>query len=171
MSDAPDRTSRRRVVAWGLWDWGSASFNAVVTTFVFTVYLTSSGFGPEGVVESQLGWALAGAGLLVALLAPVTGQRSDTSGRRKLWLAVNTYIVVAITLAMFFVEPDPSFVWLGLLLVAGGNVFFEFAGVNYNAMLRAGVDAAPRSAASAASAGAWATSAGSCCCSSCTSAS
>lgn len=136
MSDTPDRTSRRRVVAWGLWDWGSASFNAVVTTFVFTVYLTSSGFGPEGVVESQLGWALAGAGLLIALLAPVTGQRSDTSGRRKLWLGVNTYIVVAITLAMFFVEPDPSFVWLGLLLVAGGNVFFEFAGVNYNAMLR-----------------------------------
>jgi UMF1 family MFS transporter len=135
MSDAPDRTSRRRVIAWGLWDWGSASFNAVVTTFVFTVYLTSSSFGPEGTVEAQLGWALAGAGLLIALLAPVTGQRSDTSGRRKLWLAVNTYVVVAITLAMFFVEPDPTFLWLGLLLVAAGNVFFEFAGVNYNAML------------------------------------
>nr|WP_254359713.1 MFS transporter [Microbacterium hominis] len=131
----PARTSRRAVVAWGLWDWGSAAFNAVVTTFVFTVYLTSSSFGEAGTVEAQLGWALAGAGLLIALLAPVTGQRSDTSGRRKLWLAVNTYIVVAITAAMFFVQPDPSFLWLGLLLVAAGNVFFEFAGVNYNAML------------------------------------
>ncbi len=36
---------------------------------------------------------------------------------------------------MFFVQPDPSFLWLGLFLVAAGNVFFEFAGVNYNAML------------------------------------
>jgi UMF1 family MFS transporter len=133
--DAPASTSRKRVIAWGLWDWGSASFNAVVTTFVFAVYLTSSSFGPEGTVEAQLGWALAAAGLLIALLAPVTGQRSDTSGRRKLWLAVNTYIVVGITLALFFVQPDPSFLWLGLLLLATGNVFFEFAGVNYNAML------------------------------------
>ncbi|KAA9144559.1 MFS transporter, partial [Microbacterium lushaniae] len=125
----------RAVVAWGLWDWGSAAFNAVVTTFVFTVYLTGERFGPSGEVEAQLGWALAAAGVLVAILAPVTGQRSDTSGRRKLWLAVNTYVVVALTAAMAFVAPDPSFLWLGLFLVAAGNVFFEFAGVNYNAML------------------------------------
>ncbi|MFE6965046.1 MFS transporter [Agromyces sp. NPDC057679] len=124
-----------RILAWGLWDWGSAAFNAVVTTFVFTVYLTSESFGPSGTVEAQLGWALAIAGLLIALLAPITGQRSDTSGRRKFWLAVNTYIVVAITVAMFFVLPTPEYLLLGLFLVAAGNVFFEFAGVNYNAML------------------------------------
>ncbi|KQM84351.1 hypothetical protein ASE68_00210 [Agromyces sp. Leaf222] len=124
-----------RILAWGLWDWGSAAFNAVVTTFVFTVYLTSESFGPSGTVEAQLGWALAIAGLLIAVLAPITGQRSDTSGRRKFWLAVNTYIVVAITLAMFFVQPAPEYLLLGLFLVAAGNVFFEFAGVNYNAML------------------------------------
>ncbi len=128
-------STRRAVVAWGLWDWGSAAFNAVVTTFVFTVYLTGESFGPSGQVEAQLGWALAAAGALVAILAPVMGQRSDTSGRRKLWLAVNTYAVVALTAAMVFVAPDPSFLWLGLLLVAAGNVLFEFAGVNYNAML------------------------------------
>jgi UMF1 family MFS transporter len=134
-TDGPERTSRKAVIAWGLWDWGSAAFNAVVTTFVFTVYLTSESFGESGTVEAQLGWALAAAGLLIAVLAPVTGQRSDTSGRRKLWLAVNTYIVVALTAAMVFVVPDPSYLWLGLFLVAAGNIFFEFAGVNYNAML------------------------------------
>ena len=106
-AEGPASTRKRIVLAWGLWDWGSAAFNAVVTTFVFTVYLTSSSFGPEGTVEAQLGWALAAAGLLIAVLAPVTGQRSDTSGRRKFWLAVNTYIVVALTAAMFFVQPDP----------------------------------------------------------------
>ncbi|WP_353808003.1 MFS transporter [Agromyces sp. SYSU T00194] len=123
------------VTAWALWDWGSAAFNAVVTTFVFTVYITSAGFGEPGTVEAQLGWALAAAGLLIAVLAPVTGQRSDTSGRRKLWLAVNTYIVVALTAAMFLVQPAPEYLLLGLVLLAAGNVFFEFAGVNYNAML------------------------------------
>ncbi len=133
--DRPDRTNRRVVFAWGLWDWGSAAFNAVVTTFVFTVYLTGSSFGPSGTVEAQLGAALAVAGLLIAVLAPVMGQRSDTSGRRKFWLAVNTYIVVGLIAAMVFVQPDPSYLWLGLFLVAAGSVFFEFAGVNYNAML------------------------------------
>jgi UMF1 family MFS transporter len=136
LAEAPAAVPKRIVLAWGLWDWGSASFNAVVTTFVFTVYLTTAeGFGGETVVSAQLGWALAGAGLLIALLAPVTGQRSDSSGRRKFWLGVNTYIVVAITAALFVVQPDQNYLWLGLLLVAAGNVFFEFAGVNYNAML------------------------------------
>ncbi len=136
LAEAPAAVPKRIVLAWGLWDWGSASFNAVVTTFVFTVFLTTAeGFGGETVVSAQLGWALAGAGLLIALLAPVTGQRSDSSGRRKFWLGVNTYIVVAITAALFFVQPEQNYLWLGLLLVAAGNVFFEFAGVNYNAML------------------------------------
>ena len=133
--DTRPTPARGRVVAWAFWDWGSAAFNAVVTTFVFTVYITGSSFGDKDVISAQLGWALAIAGLLIAVLAPVTGQRSDTSGRRKFWLGVNTFIVVALTAAMFFVEASPSFLLLGLFLVAAGNVFFEFAGVNYNAML------------------------------------
>ena len=128
-------STKGRILAWSLWDWGSAAFNAVVTTFVFTVYITGSSFGDENVISAQLGWALAIAGFLIAVLAPITGQRSDTSGRRKFWLGVNTFIVVALTASMFFVEASPSFLLLGLFLVAAGNVFFEFAAVNYNAML------------------------------------
>ena len=121
------------VYAWGLWDWGSAAFNAVITTFVFSVYITSDDFGSGA--SSKLGWALAGAGVLVALFAPLTGQRADRSGRRTLWLGVNTALVVAVSASMFFVQPDEDYLWLGLLLLASGNVFFEFASVNYNAML------------------------------------
>ena len=128
-------STKGRILAWSLWDWGSAAFNAVVTTFVFTVYITGSSFGDENSITAQLGWALAIAGFLIAVLAPITGQRSDTSGRRKFWLGVNTFIVVALTASMFFVEASPSFLLLGLFLVAAGNVFFEFAAVNYNAML------------------------------------
>ena len=32
--------TRSTVFAWGLWDWGSAAFNAVILTFVFSPYLT-----------------------------------------------------------------------------------------------------------------------------------
>lgn len=127
---------RSQVFSWALWDWGSASFNAVITTFVFTVYLTSTpGFGTSARVTADLGWWLGGAGLIVAVLAPVLGQRSDGTGHRKLWLGVNTAVVVILSALMFFVEPRAELLVLGLFLIAAGTVFFEFAAVNYNAML------------------------------------
>ncbi|MEQ6899756.1 MFS transporter [Nocardioides sp. YIM 152588] len=131
--DGPRERFGWPVYAWGLWDWGSAAFNAVITTFVFTVYITSDDFGPGA--SSKLGWTLAAAGLLVALFAPVSGQGADRSGRRSRWLGINTALVVLASAGMFFVQPSPDYLWLGLLLLASGNVFFEFAQVNYNAML------------------------------------
>lgn len=166
--DAPQVTEpapvpRRRVLAWALWDWGSAAFNAVITTFVFTRWITSDAFvdpatvaaaaaeaggdGPANALldaaladhSAWLGWGLTGAGLLIALLAPVTGSSADRSGRRKRWLGVHTAITVLVSASMFFVTPDPGALetnlLLGIALLAVGNVFFELAGVNYNAML------------------------------------
>lgn len=122
------------VWAWALWDWGSAAFNAVITTFVFSVYITDPDiFGDDA--SSKLGWALAGAGVLIAVLAPVLGQGADRSGRRTFWLAINTYLVVLTSAGLFLVRPEAQYLWLGLVLLAVGNVFFEIASVNYNAML------------------------------------
>jgi UMF1 family MFS transporter len=132
----PRRTGFTRVLAWGSWDWGSAAFNAVATTFVFTVYLTGKSFGDPDNLSAQLGLAITIAGLVVLLLAPVLGQRTDTSGRRKLWLGVNTAVVVICLALMFFVQASPGFALFGMGLVAVGTVFFEIASVNYNGMLR-----------------------------------
>lgn len=135
MTATAPRTGSRTwpVVAWGLWDWGSAAFNAVITTFVFSVYITSDSFGSGA--GAKLGWALATAGVLIALLAPITGRRADTSGRRTFWLATNTALVIVASAGLFFVRPAPEYLWLGLFLLAAGNIFFEFASVQYNAML------------------------------------
>jgi UMF1 family MFS transporter len=127
---------RRRVVAWAFWDWGGAAFNAVITTFVFTVYLTTSkGFGDPTTTTSWLGVTGIIGGFLVAIIAPITGQRSDGTGRRKLWLGINTAVVVVLSACMFFVKPEQQFLPLGLFLLAAGTLFFELASVNYNAML------------------------------------
>jgi UMF1 family MFS transporter len=127
---------RRQIVAWAFWDWGGAAFNAVITTFVFTVYLTSSkGFGDPATTTIWLGVTGIIGGFLVAVIAPVTGQRSDGTGRRKLWLGINTAAVVILSACMFFVRPEQEFLALGLFLLAAGTFFFELASVNYNAML------------------------------------
>ncbi len=152
LTDTP--VPKSMVRAWALWDWGSASFNAVVTTFVFSTYLASSLFIDPAIVAAAgenerdaalvaaeaanttvISGALTIAGVLIALLAPILGQRSDGSGRRKFWLAINTGLVVLAMLAMFFVAPVPAYLYLGAALLAIGNIFFEFASVNYNAML------------------------------------
>lgn len=67
-----------RVVAWSLWDWGSAAFNAVATTFVFSVYLTTDGLFTDKDTASQiLSIGLTIAGFIIAVFAPITGQRAE----------------------------------------------------------------------------------------------
>lgn len=129
------RVKRSHVAAWAMWDWGSAAFNAVMITFVFGTYLASDAFGAGDRGTSWLAAGNAIAGVIIALTAPVIGQRADRDGRRSLWLGVNTALVILTTAACFLVEPDESFLLLGVILLSAGNVFFEFAEVQYNAMM------------------------------------
>jgi len=143
---------RKQVVSWAFWDWSNQPYNTVILTFIFTaLYLLDDPFLPENlrnladedpakeaglaVLSSGLGYAVGAAGLIIALLAPVLGQRSDTNGNRKRSLLFATILVALTMFALFFVEADPSFFILGVSLVALGSVFSEIAGVNYNAML------------------------------------
>ena len=52
-----------------------------------------------------------------------------------MWLGINTALVCLTTALCFFVLPRPEVLLLGVGLIALGNIFNEFAGVNYNAML------------------------------------
>ncbi|NYF96636.1 MFS transporter [Janibacter cremeus] len=126
---------RGRIVAWAMWDWGSQPFNTVITTFVFSVYLTSESFGSTNTTSTALAVATAIAGLLVALLAPVLGQNSDRSGRTVRNLRIQTWILAALSASLFLVKPDPSFLVLGLVLLGAGSIISEIAGVNYNASI------------------------------------
>ena len=133
------RIKRRMVLAWGLWDWGSSAYSAVVTSFVFGPYVVRGVVGdaqPGGLTANTwLGISTAAAGFLVAAIAPVTGQRADAGGHRKRNLAIWSALVIAVMLAMFTVKNDPSYLWIALVLLATGAVFQEFAVVSYNAML------------------------------------
>ena len=82
MATTPDHsTSRRSVASWVLWDVGSSSFDTIMTTFIFTVYLTSAYFGSKEGTSEALSLGLTIAGFFIALLAPVTGQRADKTGK------------------------------------------------------------------------------------------
>ncbi|MEU2254052.1 MFS transporter [Nocardia xishanensis] len=134
-----DAAGRGQIAAWGLWDWGSSAFHAVILTFVFSVYLTDTVGDdlPGGISASAwLGWSLGLAGLVVALTAPVSGQWFDAAAKRKRSLGVLTALNVLAMTGMFFVHDDYHDLWLGLALLAFGSAAFELANVPYNAMLR-----------------------------------
>lgn len=128
-------SSKKRVVAWAMWDWGAQPFNTVITTFVFAVYLTSENFGQTNDTSMALAISTGLAGLLVALLAPVLGQNSDRSGKTVRNLKLQTWLLAALSAALFFVKPEPAYLVLGLVLLGAGSVVSEIAGVNYNATI------------------------------------
>lgn len=134
-----DKTRRSQVAAWAMWDFGSAAFNAVLVTFIFSVYLVDSvGANISGLFTSAqyLSVALAAAGLAIAGITPIMGQRSDINGTRRRALGTWTFITVALMAALVLVRNDADwYFFLGLLLLTLGTVTFEFAEVNYFAQL------------------------------------
>ena len=127
------------MLAWALWDVGSTGVNAIVVTFVFSVYLTRTVGDDLPSTTTPQSWlfrALAVSGLMVALLAPVTGIWVDAAWRRRRVLAVLTGLVVALTAAMSLIRDDYHYLWPGLVLLACAAACSELASVPYNAMLR-----------------------------------
>ncbi len=151
----PQRTDRRALVSWALWDWGSAAFNAVVTTFVFSTYLASRAFVDPALVAREDGSAAAAraverelahnaatvstaltiAGVVVALVAPAVGRLADSSGHRRRSVLIATIGIALSIGGMVFVAPSQPFLLLGAALLGIGTVAFEVASVGYNAML------------------------------------
>ncbi|MDY0908199.1 MFS transporter [Microbacterium sp. CFBP9034] len=156
---------RRQVISWALWDWATQPFNTVLLTFVWVPSFLVSPFfldpviAASGVVDGEsidcdtavntateycralgeldanLGWGIMVAGILIALLAPVLGQRADATGRRKLMLGIFTGLLIACQLAMAFVDGIPAHFWFGVAMIAVGSIVGEIAGASYNALL------------------------------------
>lgn len=128
-----------QVLSWSLWDFGSAAFNAVLVTFIFSVYLVDSVGAEITDPFSSAQWlsiGLAAAGVLVAAVTPVLGQRADLRGTRRRSVAVWTYLTVVLMAALFFVRNDAEwYFFLGVAILALASVTFEFAEVNYFAQL------------------------------------
>ena len=130
------KPTRRAVFAWSLWDWAEQPYPTIFQTFIFATYIVSSSFGNPDANTQALALAGAIAGIAVAIISPVFGRRSDEAGKRKLWLLINSGILIAIMAASYFIEPNPAFFIAGIVLYALGSVVQESAFINYYAMLK-----------------------------------
>ena len=143
---------RRGLIAWAFYDWANSAFTTVVVTFIFANYFIGAVAVDEITGISQWAFAMSASGLAVAVLAPIIGAIADKGGRRKPWLGTFTAAAVVLTAALWFVEPDSSFIVFALVIAATANLTFEMGIVFNNAMLP---DIAPRDKIGRVSGWAW----------------
>jgi len=127
--------SKMGMAAWCFYDWANSAFPTIIGTFVFATYFASAVAPDEKTGFSIWSTAVAVSGFAIAILAPILGSIADQGGRRLPWLGVLTAILAIASAGLWFVEPDPSFIVLGIILFVIATVAFEFGQVFYNAML------------------------------------
>jgi UMF1 family MFS transporter len=129
-------SAKLKTFSWMLWDWAEQPYPTIMQTFIFPVYLAGAVATAAQNPDQAIGWATAIAGVVLAVIAPVLGRRSDVNGRRKFWVVLLTLVLVAIMISAFFVEPKPEYFLFGLVLYAIGSLVQESAFINYYAMLK-----------------------------------
>ena len=127
--------NKKSIIAWCFYDWGSAAFPIIVTTFIFATYFTAKVANNE--IEGTYQWAMATgmAGMIIAVASPVFGAIADHSGRQKIWLAFFTVMCVVGSGLLWFAYPKPDAVYYTLFSVMLGTIGLEVALVFYNAFL------------------------------------
>ena len=127
---------RAAVVSWIFFDWAAQPYFTLITTFVFAPYFVTSVAPNAAAGQSLWAFAMAAAGLAIALLSPVLGAIADAAGRRKPWIAGFGAVLVLASCTLWIGKPgDVAIIPLLLTAVALASVGAEFATVFNNAMM------------------------------------
>lgn len=127
--------NKRTIIAWSFYDWASAAFSIIITTFIFATYFTST-IAPNK-ISGTATWAnaMALAGISVAILSPIFGTIADHSGHRKNWLLLFTIIAILSSACLWYAYPNPTSATFTLSCVIMGTISLEIALVFYNSFL------------------------------------
>jgi UMF1 family MFS transporter len=127
---------RAAVVSWIFFDWAAQPYFTLITTFVFAPYFVTSIAPNPATGQSLWAFAMAAAGLSIALLSPVLGAIADAAGRRKPWIAGFGAVLVLASCTLWIGKPgDAAVIPLLLTAVALASIGAEFATVFNNAMM------------------------------------
>ena len=141
-----DPNLKKRIWGWFFFDWASQPYHTLLVTFIFGPYFASvatSYFMGNGLEEqaadaqAQSLWSLGltVSGLIVGLGGPVMGALADASGRRMPWIVFFSALYVIGAAALWWVLPDGSNLWFGLVAFGLGFIGAEFALIVTNAQL------------------------------------
>jgi len=121
--------------SWAIYDWANSAYSTTVMAGFFPVFFKQY-WAPDLTANAStfwLGLSNAGAGLLIALLAPVLGAIADQGGLKKRMLLSFTILGVLMTAALFLV--GAGYWLLAVLIYAFGAIGFSGANVFYDALI------------------------------------
>jgi len=139
-------SARKRIWGWFFFDWASQPYNTLLLTFIFGPYFAQTAtqtLMDAGMVESAAkaqaqaywGYGLTVAGVSIAILAPILGAISDSSGRRLPWIWLFSALYVIGSGALWWTAPaDFSVLW-ALFFFGIGLIGMEFATIFTNSYL------------------------------------
>lgn len=121
--------------SWIFYDFANSAFTTTVIAGFFPVFFKkywSAGFDSQ-ITTSRLGLSLGVAGVIMAILSPIWGRKSDLASSRKKWLVSFASIGMLLTAAMTFI---PYGKWeLALLVYVLAYIAFEAGIVFYDSLL------------------------------------
>ena len=125
---------RKRIWGWWAFDCASQPYNTLLLTFIFAPYVTEI-LADGSAAQTAWGYGVGGAGLLIALCAPILGAIADHSGRRMPFIWVFSAMYVIGSAGLWLAAPDSFNIVLVLCLFAIGLIGMEFATIFTNALL------------------------------------
>ncbi|MDB9696805.1 MFS transporter [Amylibacter sp.] len=125
----------RKVWSWMLYDWAAQPYSTLLITFIFAPYFTSVVVGDPILGQSLWGMMTAVVGLSLAVLGPVLGAISDTSGLRKMWMAFFSFLYVLGAYSMWWAFPGAESFTVILVLFGIGMLGMELSQIFVNSML------------------------------------
>lgn len=134
MSQAPERRLAP-IIAFCLYDFGNSAFTTIIVTFVFATYFATAIAADATTGAAQWSFAMALAGLIIAIFSPIFGAIADQTGRRKRWVMAISLVCVLASALLWYARPDPADVPWALTFAVIATVGFEVAMLFYNALL------------------------------------
>ncbi|MDH3540050.1 MAG: MFS transporter [Acidimicrobiia bacterium] len=115
--------ARRSVASWATYDLANTVFALGVAGLYFPQWLIDI----EGYRDRDLAFAINAAMIVIIVLAPWLGARSDHQGRRRPYLIAATFVSVTATLFIGGTGPGPSLAFFSLALVGFhvGSFFYD----------------------------------------------
>jgi len=130
-----DKTKKKAIWAWTMYDWGNSAFATTIMAAVLPVYYSSvaaSNLAPN-IATARWGFTTSFAALLIALLGPILGAVADFKGNKKKFLAIFMGLGVTATALLYFVMTGD---WLlASILYILGTIGFAGSLVFYDALL------------------------------------
>lgn len=126
----------KKGIGWAIFEFARNPYYNVIVISLYAPYFSKFVVGDETQGQAMVGWTIAIAGIIMAVIAPILGSLIDTGGRRKAptFLALSVLGITAFCL--WFVEPNlPNAVIIGMVLMATGYCAYTVAELFHNAML------------------------------------